>query len=697
MTQSVLTFSEELIAICSNHLAEKCYAGSIPDKVLNKIQKKFDIAPDEHLLAFYDYTTFGYGREGVAIGKNGLYWRESGSTTFISWSELMEIHDINANKMSITFNDEYSFLIVSFPISRESLVQLMTNLRDCARKWLNSSVSNDKFATLETKTEQTFTEDLIDINSGHQDVKGYVGTDTIHHYDGLTLEEAIEKVCGRYKRKKVYIKTIPEGILKHLYNRFKMPNNANIIAYLDSTIFGNGREGAVLTTEGIYWKAFTNDYISWLSLNSPESITASDLYLYPLPGKELALPGSPLTPSEWIELLKSIYQLPQLAAYREEAAEKMNVELGDDPFITLRKTISSLLQSYNSDRIYKEPLPSDIKKRLCSHFRLPLDLTIWAYFDFSHSKRGKDGVLFTEIGMYWANWQNIFIPWYRLPELKISFDQVKDKLFLSDDMNFSTVSSPIQKGDWVQLLTSIQKHPKIEELYTQQINRLEDKNYVFEDEQFDKIFIQSIAWNNGFFNKLTDYSFSENTEERARLSYRLKETEHLIAYHRGDTKAKGELGILLTSKAIHIANSVDSGLIPRVNIPFDNIRTAELSITGDMLYDDNQEIYQGDHSIELLALIRNIALYVESLKADDLPVEYPYDPTYAIKLNLPVQSMDTELWVIAIEGMLQGIYSTIELQWTLETNQLNASNVKLWKMGLSRWITIEEANLTSKL
>lgn len=650
-TLSEQSFNDEIIRICANYKGEKCYVGTIPDEIEKVVRKKFNIPSQEQLLAFLDFTAFGSGKEGCAIAESGLYWKEFLSNTiFISWDQLKIMTDIKGEKNEIKFNSQYSFLAFDSTIYLENLVEMITKLRELAVKRWNP----------------------------------------VNSHEEPTIEQAIQQICNQYIRNKVYVGSIPESIRDKVYKKFKLANNANILAYFDFTIFGNGKDGAIITSEGIHWKVVNRDFISWQSLN-PNLMHANDSSLFPFHGKELHLYGSPLSHNEWIQLLKKIYELPQFISNKKEFEKKNQSKKSSNPFNSLKDSIIKQLQSYA--HIQLEPFSKDIINRLCTSFKLPHDIEIWAYMDFTHSRLGKDGVLFTEFGIYWGSKDSLFIPWYRLEELNINLHSEKNQLLLSDGLLLSTQYSPIQKENWIELFNKIQSLSELEEISRKREKDLRRNTIQFGHEQFDEFFIEAIARNNPFLDKFVDYTIDERTAERARLSYRIKDSEQLIAYHRGNTKAKGELGLLLTSLGIYIANPADSKLIYRIHFPFENFIHGDLTTNYKSLYLNNEEIYKDDNVDALLALIDDIRLYVESTKANEFPIEYPYDTSYAVKLNLPVQSTNTERWIIALDGMLQGIYSTREIQWAIDTNQLNPSKIKLWKIGLSRWIDLKETNI----
>ena len=108
------------------------YAPNIPEKIINKLIKHFD----DHLavnsiVAFYDTTLLGSGKDGILFTVDGFYYRDFTKPIFINFSD---ISDINTSKSSITFklksnsNDSFSIITVlnysTFKIVLQKLMRI---------------------------------------------------------------------------------------------------------------------------------------------------------------------------------------------------------------------------------------------------------------------------------------------------------------------------------------------------------------------------------------------------------------------------------------------------------------------------------------------------------------------------------------------------------------------------------------------
>lgn len=91
-----------------------------------------------------------------------------------------------------------------------------------------------------------------------------------------------------------------------------------------------------------------------------------------------------------------------------------------------------------------------------------------------------------------------------------------------------------------------------------------------------------------------------------------------------------------------------------------------------------------------LRVLDDIQLYLEALEADDCPICYAYDASYSNVRAMPtVSASDDALWVPAENGMPLAPMRTSELQWAIETGQVDWQTLMVWRRGLSSWQAAE--------
>lgn len=88
--RSARTFPPELIDICSTLSNHGYYVGDlIPEKKRTAAMENYPLPGDQELLALIDGTVFGSATKGLAIGKDGVAWKNGGETAAkLAWRDL---------------------------------------------------------------------------------------------------------------------------------------------------------------------------------------------------------------------------------------------------------------------------------------------------------------------------------------------------------------------------------------------------------------------------------------------------------------------------------------------------------------------------------------------------------------------------------------------------------------------------------
>lgn len=659
---------EELTNVCQAYTGEKCHAGEIPEKVQKRIWQKFDIPEDEQLIAFFDHTIFGYGKDGFVVATKGLYWKELWIKTFIPWSRVARLGDICIHNKTLRLDEGLEFTMQGCPLPANELINLLTQLRD---------------------TVVNIAESIGGAGAGEHRGDGNGGEDGHGSAETERLDQALQRVCEPYIGNNRYVGTIPGKLLEKVRSNFQIAEGLTVLAYFDFTIFGKGREGVVITEEGMYSRYLSKTvFISWLRLGPSYLLNIEKNVLNLGSGETLSLTGSPLEPDQWVQMLKEINELPHIIAIRQAAAA--SDRMAEDETVSLAETLKRMLQQYDGDKIHTRKIPDDIYERIQKAFRIPVNLSVLAYFDFTFFGSGKEGVLFTEIGLYWKVMSHFaFIPWGRLLRAEISYVPEKDALFLNSHTGLSLIGSPIPKGEWLILLTKIQALPQLAVMRHLIADDYPDESFPLLDEEF----VELVCRSHSFFDKLTDYLPDPDKQVIIRHSFGIPESEPLVAFQDAGSGSAGEYGLLLTGRALCIKNKPGTCAFGKAVLPLAALDEVNLDLRKNAIYLEEEELYRSGAAPSLFALLYDLQLYAESLKAADNPVEYPYDPDYAVRWNLPVQNTDGIRWIVAEGGMLRGIYGAMQLRWAAETGQLHPENIRFWRRGLPRWIDAQEADL----
>lgn len=112
--------------LCKDVSFNKLYNwNNVPTKVLNNAINALGINNDEVVL-FYDSSTFGNGKTGLAICSNGLYWKDSFCTPrYLSWNAFRKTN-ISYDKNNIYFGENDKFWMLE---NVDKLIDVLNNLK----------------------------------------------------------------------------------------------------------------------------------------------------------------------------------------------------------------------------------------------------------------------------------------------------------------------------------------------------------------------------------------------------------------------------------------------------------------------------------------------------------------------------------------------------------------------------------------
>ncbi|BFH68582.1 hypothetical protein J27TS7_51100 [Paenibacillus dendritiformis] len=653
-------FIQAIREACSPYKGDKCYPDGIPDHIQTRVRQKFAVPDDEPLIAFFDFTIFGHGKDGIAIGGSGFYCKEVWTKTFISWTKFAKLKKIEIQNKNLVLDSILDLGVASSPIPGGQLTALAARLRDTALEF----TSQEAASQLEREH-----------GAGQEQMR---------------LHEALLRVFQPYRRNKVYLHPVPDDLLAPVRIRCNIPRDETVFVFFDFTIFGKGKGGIAFTEEGMYWKAITVNFLPWRHFTPPAREPSDDTTLR-LAGNEINLFGSPLKHAEWVDLLNEIGELPELAAMSQEAetAPSASSEVHTNGSDSLRQAILRVLQTYGGEAIYKKTLPDKIHERVRRHFPLPADWSVWAYFDFALISKGKNGVVFTDQGLYWKGLAEgcAFIPWYRIRQAELEYRAKQDVIVLDHEDSYAVNGSPIRGAEWLDMLARIKALPQLSGLVGPIAAVYPDETSPLLDEEF----IAAVCRAHSFFDKLHDYNMDDEKKTLFREHFRIPGTEPLLAFRKTDSVNSGRYGLTVTGRAVCICNETLYCKRARVILPLGGLPALRLTVRGKSLYVGEEEIFRRGDAVSLLAMLTDLQVYAESLNAADNPVRYPYDASYAPRWNLPVRNSEEERWIVAEGGMLRGVYSGSELTWAADTGQLDPARTRCWKKGLAAWIGAEDA------
>lgn len=125
-----------LLAICSNYQNEKkkCFVHpNIPIKMVKTLVKKYAVPAEDMIVLAIDTTIFGSSRQGIAICKSGIYWKNDFTVasweTHLSWEAFLQT-DIQLNgKYYIEIGEGNMISLAGARMERYDVWRLLTSLQ----------------------------------------------------------------------------------------------------------------------------------------------------------------------------------------------------------------------------------------------------------------------------------------------------------------------------------------------------------------------------------------------------------------------------------------------------------------------------------------------------------------------------------------------------------------------------------------
>ncbi|HWO98122.1 MAG TPA: hypothetical protein VNM45_17685 [Bacillus sp. (in: firmicutes)] len=284
----------------------------------------------------------------------------------------------------------------------------------------------------------------------------------------MKLIKKITSICMEFQGSDFYIKRIPEKVLANVQQRYHVPKDERIIAFLDTSLLKKGASGIIFSQSGLYWKqSLLKGKMSWMELKSIGSIQASNNYTVILGnGQELSTAGSHYTANRLALLLEKLQdeiigdeeieetdEMEQSAPITVNRSELSRIcELFEEP-PTLSETGNQL---YVNKRLPRKQIKKFIEKRPLLDGDQPI-----AFLDVTLLRNGKAGILIAESGIYlqgdWAaRMMDSYLPWHRFQHSKIRLIG-EYYIEIGENNRFST-GPTFTREELLQFLTQLQRY-----------------------------------------------------------------------------------------------------------------------------------------------------------------------------------------------------------------------------------------------
>jgi hypothetical protein len=288
----------------------------------------------------------------------------------------------------------------------------------------------------------------------------------------------LTELCLMYQQDKFYIEEIPSSILSKANKRFEIPNNEEVIAFLDCTILGSGKMGIYFTDKGLRWRSLGNGLgnIEWTEFSEVKQITQNEVEIYFDQRKVFLIGGGTTYPIPlFIELLTSIRDF--LKEYSHELLIKQKNVSSSVTYNDL-KNISTLFEKYeeafepNNGLLVDKHISSELKKKVIKYFNLQANKEIVAFLCTFPLKK-TDGIIICENGIYFREtFISLYYPWYVFGTLPLYLSS--DELIIGKDNIFHLTHAKMESKEILLFLKKLQEYvnsvyegaPSVVDLYS---------------------------------------------------------------------------------------------------------------------------------------------------------------------------------------------------------------------------------------
>lgn len=272
----------------------------------------------------------------------------------------------------------------------------------------------------------------------------------------------LSELCYKYQQDKLYVGEIPHSVLSKSQKRFNLLANEKIIAYLDTTILGSGKNGIYFTSDGIRWRSLGSKpgNIEWEDLVKVTDISVhNNVEVYFDYKKVFLLGGGSNYPTTlFIELLLSMRDY-----IREHSIESFFKEHPLPSYITTNelKNTCTLFEKYeesfetNNGLVVGEHISKNANEKLREHFNLPSYNNIIAFLSTFPFKK-QDGIIVSEEGIYFKEtFVSLYYPWYVFRNLPLHLSS--DELIIGKNNIFHLTHCNMDNSEVLLFLRNLQQ------------------------------------------------------------------------------------------------------------------------------------------------------------------------------------------------------------------------------------------------
>jgi DNA uptake protein ComE-like DNA-binding protein len=225
----------------------------------------------------------------------------------------------------------------------------------------------------------------------------------------MLTRQQVRDVCAAFASQGWWVEgDIPAKRLENAREHWRQPPQGDVIAFLDSTLLGSGKDGLAVTDEGIGWESGANSTprcsYGWRELAGvPIRVCGR---LLQIGSGALNTAGQAMDAGYLATCLRQLQQLaldagaPRAPAHVPEG--RSFPAAGQPP--AGGEALQSLLEALAGDWLHVAPeIPARKERNARERMRIPPEELVLALADTTVFRSGKDGVVVAARGIYWRN------------------------------------------------------------------------------------------------------------------------------------------------------------------------------------------------------------------------------------------------------------------------------------------------------
>lgn len=513
-----------------------------------------------------------------------------------------------------------------------------------------------------------------------------------------TTRQNIIDLLSRYANPKLKAGDIPAKWKKNIASKFDTPPDDEWLGFLNLAFLMAGKDGILFAKSGIWMRYAGHEaYLTWarladagaIQLLPKNRISVGDRYtLYTLDGH--------LPAPELAQLLIGLQDLMIETKAADSCWEYDEHGFAADELYTRYACkaradyIRDVCREY-AGYPYLPPFKPKVNQYIADGFCITQDDEILAYLDFNVVINAQEGIVVTKNGLYWKSklrercltWEDLYaMSW---PELQ------GDNLLALDSQLMTLNGSKLHQEEIAELLRRILSLRPRDVEFKARVFPRDREDQLSDDEKqlvIDKYAIRNICRRH---NLLSHPTYYPPVDEPYESDDELVIARNILAHTTSVT------GFYVTTRGIRFRNDTyNKQFMPLSFIPFARLVGAEISIgPSNALFVDSWLVCKSDLCEEIAHLIGWLQLYCASLQANDAPPLLEKEAVYMDPWPIPVKGEPTDRhWVVAEEGVIRGIWPTIELAYARDHQLMEASVISVWSAGMDGWAALEEIELT---